>query len=125
MTPFLTNKTLTHSQGEVVEAHGPQSEGPGQETHVCEQNPDGVLEGGQLLEDRGRLDQLPVRLRLLDLEKTGQMKWLGDDGVRLHGVGSFQSKGVSTIIWSDSVQGKGTDVRGAGLSDKVRFLGLV
>lgn len=56
----------------MVEAHGPQGEGPGQETHMCEQNSDGVLEGRQFLEDRGRLDQLPVRLRLLDLDKITQ-----------------------------------------------------
>ena len=58
-----------HLQGQVVEAHGPQGEGPGQQAHVREQNPDGVLELGQLLQDRRRLDQLPVRLRLLDLKR--------------------------------------------------------
>lgn len=53
----------------MVESHGPQGEGPGQQTHVCEQNPDGVLELGQFLEDGGGLDQLPVGLRLLDLQR--------------------------------------------------------
>lgn len=52
----------------MVESHRPQGEGPRQQAHVREQNPDGVLELGQLLEDGGRLDQLPVALRLLDLQ---------------------------------------------------------
>lgn len=60
------------SQREVVEAHGPQGEGSGQQTHVREQDSDGVLEAGQLLEDGGRLDQLPVRLRLLDLQEGNE-----------------------------------------------------
>lgn len=44
----IRNKqTLTaYSQGEVVEAHGPQGEGSGQKTHVCEQNADRVLKAG-------------------------------------------------------------------------------
>lgn len=42
---------------------------------MCEQNPDGVLEGGQFLEDRRRLDQLPVRLRLLDLDNKDRSKF--------------------------------------------------
>lgn len=71
-----TNKhSVAYSQGEVVEAHRPQGEGPRQEAHVREQNPDGVLEGGQFLEDRRRLDQLPVRLRLLDLDKKKKRVW--------------------------------------------------
>lgn len=53
----------------MVESHGPQGEGPRQQTHVCEQNSDGVLELGQFLEDGRRLDQLPVGLRLLDLQR--------------------------------------------------------
>ena len=53
----------------MVEAHGPQGEGSGQEAHVCEQDADGVLEAGQFLEDGRRLDQLPVGLRLLDLDE--------------------------------------------------------
>lgn len=52
----------------MVESHSPQGEGPGQQTHMCEQNPDGGLELGQLLKDRRRFDQLPVGLRLLDLQ---------------------------------------------------------
>lgn len=56
------------SQGEVVEAHRPQREGPGQEAHVGEEHADGLLEGGELLQDRRGLDQLPVRLGLLDLQ---------------------------------------------------------
>lgn len=94
----------------MVEAHGPQGEGPGQKTHVCEQNPDGVLEGGEFLEDRGRLDQLPVCLRLLDLDKTGQQRWLGLGGESSPSrakVSSHWSRKESvlfvTIIWSDSV----------------------
>lgn len=51
----------------MVESHGPEGEGPGQQTYVCKQNPDGVLELGQFLKDGRRLDQLPVGLRLLDL----------------------------------------------------------
>lgn len=62
----------------MVEAHGPQGEGPGQETHVCEQDADGVLEGGEFLEDRGRLDELPVRLRLLDLQETAEERLHGE-----------------------------------------------
>ncbi len=54
----------------MVEAHSPQGEGSGQETHMCEQNSDRILEAGQFLEDRRRLNQLPVRLRLLDLAKA-------------------------------------------------------
>lgn len=53
----------------MVEAHSPQGEGSGQETHMCEQNSDRVLEAGEFLEDRRSLNQLPVRLRLLDLNK--------------------------------------------------------
>lgn len=67
-----------HLQGEVVEAHGPQGEGPGQETHVREQDSDGVLEGGEFLQDRRRLDELPVRLRLLDLEETAEDRFRDD-----------------------------------------------
>lgn len=37
-----------------------------------EQNPDGVLELGQFLKDGRRLDQLPVGLRLLDLQQRGR-----------------------------------------------------
>lgn len=58
-----------NSQGQVVESHRPQGEGAGQQAHVREENPDGVLELGQLLKDGRRLDQLPVGLRLLDLQK--------------------------------------------------------
>lgn len=36
---------------------------------MCEQNSDRLLELGQFLEDRRRLNQLPVCLRLLYLEK--------------------------------------------------------
>lgn len=68
---------MAYSQGEVVEAHRPQGEGPRQEAHVCEQHADGVLEGGQFLEDRGRLNQLPVRLRLLDLDNNETEASLG------------------------------------------------
>lgn len=56
----------------MVESHRPQGEGPGQQAHVCEQNPDGVLELGQLLKDGRRLDQLPVGLRLLDLQPEAE-----------------------------------------------------
>lgn len=38
---------------------------------MCEQNADGLLKRGEFLEDRRGLDQLPVRLRLLHLEKDG------------------------------------------------------
>lgn len=64
--------SVLYLQGEVVEAHGPQGESSGQQTHVREHDPDGVLEAGQFLEDGGRLDQLPVRLRLLDLGGEGE-----------------------------------------------------
>lgn len=77
---------MAYSQGEVVEAHRPQGEGPRQEAHVCEQNPDGVLKGGQFLQDRRRLDQLPVRLRLLDLDNNKTEASLGKNGSK------FQSK---------------------------------
>ena len=69
VTPLPTNKLRLHLQGEVVEAHSSQGESSGQQTHVREQDPDRILEAGQFLEDRRRLDQLPVRLRLLDLDK--------------------------------------------------------
>lgn len=51
----------------MVEADGPQGEGAGQQAHVSEEHADGLLEGGQLLQNRRRLDQLPVGLRLLHL----------------------------------------------------------
>lgn len=67
-----------HLQRQMVESHGPQGEGPRQQAHVREENPDGVLELGQFLKDGRRLDQLPVGLRLLDL----QAKSLGEGGGR-------------------------------------------
>lgn len=61
-----------YSQCEVVEAHSPQSERSGQKTDVCEEDADGLLKVGEFLEDGRRLDELTVRLRLLDLEnKSG------------------------------------------------------
>lgn len=61
----------------MVEAHGPQSESPGQETDVGEQDADGILEAGQFLENRGRLDQMTVALGLLHLntKKTPGYKY--------------------------------------------------
>lgn len=53
----------------MIEAHSPQGEGSGQQTHMCEQNANRVLEAGQFLQDWRRLNQLPVGLRLLDLAK--------------------------------------------------------
>lgn len=53
----------------MVESHRPQGEGPGQQAHVREQDPDGVFKLGELLEDGRGLDQLPVGLRLLDLQQ--------------------------------------------------------
>lgn len=64
---------MSRLQGEVVESDSPQGEGPGQKTHMCEQNADGILKCGQFLEDRRGFNQLPVSLRLLDLEKS--RKW--------------------------------------------------
>lgn len=66
----------------MVEAHSPQGEGSGQETHMCEQNSNRVLEAGQFLEDWRRLNQLPVSLGLLDLEKY-QKGLFGDKKVGL------------------------------------------
>ena len=56
-----------YSQGQVVEAYGPQGEGSGQQAHVCEKHSDGLLKVCQLLKHRRRLDQLSVGLGLLDL----------------------------------------------------------
>lgn len=95
-----------HSQGEVVEAHRPQGEGSGQETHVREQNSDGLLEGGQLLEDRGRLDQLPVRLRLLDLrgrtDRTGS-EFRSSEG-RQRGVVQSRSRRLTDLVGGGTLQ---------------------
>lgn len=51
----------------MVEAHRPEGEGSGQQAHMREKHADGILKGGQLLQNRRRLDQLPVGLRLLNL----------------------------------------------------------
>lgn len=54
----------------MVEADGAQREGSSQQADVCEENSDGRLKVGQLLQDGRRFDELPVCQWLLHLKHT-------------------------------------------------------